>query len=739
MLKLSGIHNFSNVQFAFREKIFLSNGLKFIMTPSSSSKQYFLSKQHIINTWLTFKTKLKRHIDDLNFDNINENNETNIYIPKFHIKNTHHHYDPNPTQLPNIEFNAYIQYTSTLLESKLKNIITINKTKRIKSNTTNEQFRFISNLINDKNITIVPSDKNLGITIVNTEWYKSTLKTMLQDRITYKYIGTTCSIHISTIVQPIYTKIQNIFKQHKDSNSISSLPGFNQMKKYLKNKITPSTSKIPCIYLLPKIHKPGTLKGRPIVPASHWITSSASVIVDYLLQPLCKNIPWLVRDSIHCISQLQSMKIPKHIRKQSILMTADIGSLYTNIDTELGLKCVQQFLLDHHVDSYLQSFILDLLKIIMTENYFRFGNCIYQQIDGCSMGTSCAPCYANIVVYQLEKNMIKQLFNQKHIYIYFRYLDDIFALIDPKQRLSIIKQFNSLHRRLTFDFQSDNEKISFLDILIIKDDNFYDNGIFTTSVYQKKLNLYNYIPYSSYHPLHSKIGFISSELKRYIKLCSNIKLYIEMKNLFYDRLLDRGYGHVLLQKIFNSIFYCNRTYYIDQHIKYKNIDNKIHNINNCSLLLSKRFDTVESAIGHVLISQHDTGYRNGVQEFNNNPHCQYSNTNISTLLYDNINNQYKQNIKIMKESSRIPIPLYYDRLTNALDIRGILMCYYEFIYLSIHESTKTPKTPMIAYKSKPSLMKLLVHAKRIKHQKDSLTQQPQTKTKQQQLTKYFVR
>ena len=48
-------------------------------------------------------------------------------------------------------------------------------------------------------------------------------------------------------------------------------------------------------------------------------------------------------------------------------------------------------------------------------------------------------------------------------------------------------------------------------------------------------------------------GVVRSELKRYAKLSSNFSDYWSRKKLLFSKLMDKGYIHDKLNKIYNSI------------------------------------------------------------------------------------------------------------------------------------------------------------------------------------------
>ena len=67
------------------------------------------------------------------------------------------------------------------------------------------------------------------------------------------------------------------------------------------------------------------------------------------------------------------------------------------------------------------------------------------------------------------------------------------------------------------------------------------NGQLHTKTYQKALNLYLYIPPISAHPQSCFKGLITGELIRYWKQNSDQKDFINVTQLFIQRLVQRGY------------------------------------------------------------------------------------------------------------------------------------------------------------------------------------------------------
>ena len=88
--------------------------------------------------------------------------------------------------------------------------------------------------------------------------------------------------------------------------------------------------------------------------------------------------------------------------------TFDVESLYTNIDTELGLQAIK-FWVEKFPNKVLSrfsvDFICDAIKLILENNIFFFNDNYYKQISGTAMGTKFAPSYPNLVLAYLKHKL----------------------------------------------------------------------------------------------------------------------------------------------------------------------------------------------------------------------------------------------------------------------------------------------------------------------------------------------
>ena len=88
---------------------------------------------------------------------------------------------------------------------------------------------------------------------------------------------------------------------------------------------------------------------------------------------------------------------------------------------------------------------------------------MYMQIQGVAMGSRLGPLLANIFVCELENTIVPTLAND--VDMWTRYVDDTFAFMNAKIHWNIPS--------IQFAYEKENNSISFLDVLVKRDN---ENG-----------------------------------------------------------------------------------------------------------------------------------------------------------------------------------------------------------------------------------------------------------------------
>lgn len=369
------------------------------------------------------------------------------------------------------------------------------------------------------------SDKNLGLCAMNLTSYDAMVMEHLNNPETYSFVsGDTLS---NNRLQARLEKHMNYFIENNEN-------WYTHERKFLRDFVKHTKINFPNFYCLPKLHKEGALKGRPIAGAVSWISTPISRILNYRLEPHLIKYDSILKNSQQLVKELEILN-ENMPQEPLLLITGDIQSLYPNIDLTLLRKiCIEE---DFELE-YLVDFVLD-------NSYVKYNNKVYKQKDGIPMGTNAAVHLANLY---LAKLLDPYLSSRPQTFFYRRYIDDVFILwkgtIEQWNRCK--SNINKLHPKLKiFDWTESSKTATFLDIDVL----LYNNG-FRTSVYQKELNKYFYLSPKSCHAAHTFSGFVSGELTRYARLSTHCFAYEQTKKLFYQRLLNRGYSRLYLNRIF---------------------------------------------------------------------------------------------------------------------------------------------------------------------------------------------
>jgi hypothetical protein len=395
------------------------------------------------------------------------------------------------------------------------------------SNNHNITDQTSHNLSTNHDITIKRADKGGSVVIMDTTDYIHKVQTLLSDTATYEPQTADHTKHTLDKVESF----------------IIQITGKNLISHKLSHYLTPHRpTRTPVIYILPKIHKPNN-PPRPIISACQSPTSNLAAYFIPLLQPIINLHDTYLKDTKHLLQILHSH--PK-LSKNTILFTADISSLYTNIPHDECINDIITTINQHkqHIQIELpnNTIIRRLLEFILKDNYFSFINSHYKQTTGIAMGCRAAPQFANIFMHNLEQQIIHKYHD--HLTLWRRFIDDIIGIFEgtSEEFIQLTSFSNSIHPNITFNFESSRHQINFLDTTIYKD----WTGHLQTTIYRKPTNKNLLLHFSSKHPFHIKTGLIYAQALRYIRIISDEhKLRLELATLRHI-LLARGYPDRLI-------------------------------------------------------------------------------------------------------------------------------------------------------------------------------------------------
>ena len=328
--------------------------------------------------------------------------------------------------------------------------------------------------------------------------------------------------------------------------------------KWLNSTKTPP--RIPEFYTLTKIHKKLPV-GRPIVSGSSGPTERISCFVDTLLQPIAKTQESYIKDTTDFINFVERTPIPD----TAILATLDVCSLYTNIPQNEGISVICQ----HYEEFYSNKLTIptsdleELMRLILSENSFKFNGKHYLQTHGIAMGTKMAVAFSIIFMAHIEKQLLRA--SPLKPLIWRRFIDDIFTVwtISEAEINNFVEFANSFHTTIKFTSELSSEGVIFLDTKVYKGTRFSDSNILDVQTHFKPTETFQYTHFSSAHPFNVKKGFIKGEALRLLRTNSDRESFEARKRDFQSRLLERGYPKDLVINILSTVEFSARQSALD--------------------------------------------------------------------------------------------------------------------------------------------------------------------------------
>ena len=279
--------------------------------------------------------------------------------------------------------------------------------------------------------TIIKADKGNSIVITYLDEYDHKIQSFIDDN------------EFSSMANDPTSKYQRQVRQSINSPLI--IPANTKQRFVVMNPTSPQ------IRGLIKVHKPDS----PIRPVINWTNAPAYKIAKQLVKILNTHIPlpfvYNITNTIHLLTDLREIPCSNNLCFASF----DISNMYTNIPTNqipdiIRILCNQQ-----NIESKLQSEIMRLCQVVLTQNYFSFRSSTYLQTTGLAMGAPTSPLFSEIFLQYLEDTHFFTILTQHKIIGYFRYVDDILIMYDSTTTdiHNVLAQFNNSAPSLTFTME----------------------------------------------------------------------------------------------------------------------------------------------------------------------------------------------------------------------------------------------------------------------------------------------
>ena len=512
----------------------MSRGPKFCPTPNTPD----LFDVKIAVKDLVRKLELKKHFGDKTSDI----NEDVIKVKSNYI----------PPQSSDIVFNSKMKEMKRLTEY-------LTPVKPDHYNISEAERKAISTLKSNKSIVIKTADKGSAFIIMDTEFYLAKVEERLNIANIYKS-------HSKNPDNTAVSRLKNFIEKHKSSlTKIEKLclknPNFKTSnfvaypKIHKSEAISKQVSNSNSVYL--EMATPDDLKFRYIHAGPNAPTSKLSELLDNLLKPYLTKIPSYIKDSNDFLNKLPTFS--ENEINDIVFATCDIVDMYSNIELDIVIKSVQYWvskfptLLHPRFDL---EFIEEGLGIVLNNAFFQFNDKYYSLQCGTGTGTQVAPTIANLAMGYLEITLyskVKNTFgNNVEIYVknnWKRFIDD--GQICWKKSFGDFNKFvsilNQLHPKIQFTSEVNENKISFLNILLYKNVNQIH-----TDIFYKDTDTHDYLPFSSCHPRHTKINVPSTLARMVCQIVTDPIIREKRLKELKSWLLKSGYKPDLITNCFKK-------------------------------------------------------------------------------------------------------------------------------------------------------------------------------------------
>lgn len=513
------IVNLSDVKLSEHELSLLDKGLTFCPTPKTFNKIHFLKDILSFYRRLRLKEYFSRN-------KCPDKRSPFLKSVAEKVSSSPSYWSPNPED-KNPILEKFIEYVSRDINKFL------NTPFQTKYNISDDENSAIQSLQNNKDIVLKPADKGSAIVIQNRKDYIEECMRQLNDTTFYKELPTDPTGRFESEI----------------SNFLTSNAENGKLTKDELTHLAPTNSRTSVFYTLPKIHKRlNKPPGRPIVSGNKSCTEMISHFCDFHLRNIVSKTKSYIKDSYDFLDKIKKIK---NLPKETLLVTMDVSSLYTNIDHVEGIDAVRSFLMKTHSKQF-TDFICGLLNLILSCNYFRFGNKYFLQIMGTAMGTPTAPNFANLFMAKLENEMLDKCPTKKP-FTWLRYLDDVFFIWphgkdELDKFLDYVQQYastNNMKSKISYDVNISDDHVNFLDIKVnLKE------GRLETDLFSKPTDSHTYLRFDSCHPQHTKKGILKSQFLRLNRICSDKSTLLRRIDEFKTYFRDQNYP---IQQIENAI------------------------------------------------------------------------------------------------------------------------------------------------------------------------------------------
>jgi hypothetical protein len=412
------------------------------------------------------------------------------------------------------------------------------------------EYRPVLRFLKDNDYLVLPTDKNLGSSIVTRQWFLNGVEKLLSDTNSYECID---NVRRNIILATQRKKITDL------SDLARVNLGNDQLSNFLRSKLIPEDEprpRLPVFYGIPKIHKKPT-KMRPIVPCHSAMQNPAAKYVSKHLKPMLEKRPFILKGTKDLACALSEMQFVPG--RKMFLVSYDIVAFYPNVPTNTCLDEIRTWWKEEMNPSTIERVMMRQAMNVSSLNLiFEFREKTYLQKNGLAMGVASSPDIANLFAAKYEEKVLPH----PKVPFYKRFIDDGFSIVyasSAEEALTLMKSLIKIGEPpLELTWEVSERVMPFLDMLVYIEP---ATGCIQWKPYRKARNHLERIPFASHHPLDIKKGTLLGEMSRMATLSSNAENYLDALKDLRSIYLSRGYPERLLNawlKEYTAIRWRNR-------------------------------------------------------------------------------------------------------------------------------------------------------------------------------------
>lgn len=141
----------------------------------------------------------------------------------------------------------------------------------------------------------------------------------------------------------------------------------------------------------------------------------------------------------------------------------DVCSLFPSIPVDIALREFEKYLEPIDIPFEHKSIYYQTARMCMNHSYFQFRDFYYKVTAGTNMGNPLSPLISELFMSAFERKLKEEQLLPR---IWWRYVDDVFAIVKKSEIDSVLNVLNSRFDsiKFTYEVEDDNCKLSFLDM-----------------------------------------------------------------------------------------------------------------------------------------------------------------------------------------------------------------------------------------------------------------------------------